>query len=210
MNTRPQSNKYTPGVGLVAKVAVAVTLLAVGAWALRPAAVRTGRSAVAKIVAWTNKSETPGAGDTSEGQGVEPAVTRSLLDPPTYSGDDWPGWRGTGGNNCSPDARCPTVWSETKNIKWRTEIPGKGHSSPVVVGDRLFVTTAVEGSRQVLALAFDKETGEEIWRHHRRRRKLRTDPSIQFACLVDADLRWPQVVRRGTDRQRGLFVGPVG
>ena len=43
-------------------------------------------------------------------------------------------------------------------------MPGKGHSSPVVVGNRVFVTTAEESSHRVLALALDKDTGQEIWR----------------------------------------------
>jgi outer membrane protein assembly factor BamB len=125
-----------------------------------------GRWTVSKIVTGMEESPTPGPMDDPkrDGVAVEPAATWSLVDPPSYSGNDWPGWRGTDGDNCSPDAHCPTVWSESQNIKWRTEVPGRGYSSPIVVGNRVFVTTAVEGSHRVLALAFDKETGQEIWR----------------------------------------------
>ena len=57
----------------------------------------------------------------------------------------WPGWRGTNGQGVAAGARVPLEWSETKNIVWKTELPGRGHSSPIVWGDRIFVTTAVEG-----------------------------------------------------------------
>jgi outer membrane protein assembly factor BamB len=58
--------------------------------------------------------------------------------------DAWPQWRGPGGRGLAPQARVPTEWNET-TIAWRTEIAGRGHSSPIVWGDRLFLTTAIEG-----------------------------------------------------------------
>jgi outer membrane protein assembly factor BamB len=57
----------------------------------------------------------------------------------------WPGWRGANGQGIAVGANVPLEWSETKNVLWKTEIPGRGHSSPIVWGDRIFVTTAVEG-----------------------------------------------------------------
>jgi outer membrane protein assembly factor BamB len=57
----------------------------------------------------------------------------------------WPGWRGPGGQGIAIATGLPTEWSETKNLAWKTEIPGRGHSSPVVWGDRIFLTTAVDG-----------------------------------------------------------------
>jgi outer membrane protein assembly factor BamB len=57
----------------------------------------------------------------------------------------WPGWRGPGGQGVASATGLPTEWSETKNVAWKTPIPGRGHSSPVVWGDRIFLTTAIEG-----------------------------------------------------------------
>jgi outer membrane protein assembly factor BamB len=57
---------------------------------------------------------------------------------------DWNPWRGPNNTGCAPDANPPAEWSETKNIRWKTAIPGKGHASPVVVGDRVYLMTAVE------------------------------------------------------------------
>ena len=56
---------------------------------------------------------------------------------------DWKQWRGPGGQGHA-NAKLPTEWSETKNVKWRTPIPGKGWSSPVIEGNQIWVTTAFE------------------------------------------------------------------
>ena len=55
----------------------------------------------------------------------------------------WPQWRGPGMTGTALRSDPPTEWSETKNIKWKAEIPGKGHASPVVWKDTVFVLTAV-------------------------------------------------------------------
>jgi outer membrane protein assembly factor BamB len=58
---------------------------------------------------------------------------------------NWPQWRGPGGLGVSNEKNLPAEWSPTKNIKWKTPIAGRGHSSPVVWGNRVFLTTAIEG-----------------------------------------------------------------
>ncbi|MFC2086342.1 PQQ-binding-like beta-propeller repeat protein [Bacteroidota bacterium] len=57
---------------------------------------------------------------------------------------DWPNWRGPNVDGVSLNGSPPTEWSETKNIKWKTPIPGKGVGTPVVWGDQIFITTAIE------------------------------------------------------------------
>ncbi len=54
--------------------------------------------------------------------------------------DDWRGFRGTSGTGKSDDAKAPLSWSDTENIKWKVDLPGPGSSSPIVVGNRVFVT----------------------------------------------------------------------
>ncbi len=56
---------------------------------------------------------------------------------------DWPQWRGPLGTGVAPEADPPVEWSETKNVRWKVALPGKGHSTPIVWGDRIFLTTAV-------------------------------------------------------------------
>ncbi|MFC2151820.1 PQQ-binding-like beta-propeller repeat protein [Bacteroidota bacterium] len=58
--------------------------------------------------------------------------------------DNWPNWRGPNFDGNSPNGTPPTEWSETKNIKWKTPIPGKGLGTPIVWGDQIFITTAIE------------------------------------------------------------------
>ncbi len=58
--------------------------------------------------------------------------------------DDWPQFRGPGGQGCSEASGLPLKWSETENITWKTPITGLGWSSPVVLGDQIWMTTADE------------------------------------------------------------------
>lgn len=58
---------------------------------------------------------------------------------------NWPQWRGPGGLGISPAVQYAEEWAPDKNIAWRTEVPGRGLSSPVVWGNRLFLTTSIEG-----------------------------------------------------------------
>jgi len=59
---------------------------------------------------------------------------------------NWPQWRGPDGSGISNEKNLPSEWSPTKNIKWKTPIDGRSHSSPIVWGNRVFLTTAVEGA----------------------------------------------------------------
>ena len=59
---------------------------------------------------------------------------------------NWPQWRGPDGSGISNEKNLPAEWSPTKNIKWKTPIDGRGHSSPIVWENKIFVTTAVEGA----------------------------------------------------------------
>jgi outer membrane protein assembly factor BamB len=75
----------------------------------------------------------------------------------------WSQWRGPDGQGVARDAGVPLEWSEGKNIAWKTPLPGRGHSSPIVWGDRIFLTTAIEGELVPGAKAVRHfEAGEEF------------------------------------------------
>jgi outer membrane protein assembly factor BamB len=82
----------------------------------------------------------------------------------------WPQWRGPFFNGMAR-GDAPSVWSDTTNIKWKTEIPGRGFSTPAIWGDRIFVTTAIptgSGAGTVVeqrfeVLSLDRKTGKIIW-----------------------------------------------
>ena len=78
--------------------------------------------------------------------------------------ENWPGWRGPRGDGTSRETVAPLRWSETENIRWKVPIPGKGHSSPIVWNDRVFVTTCIEANGQRLLLCLDRSSGRERWR----------------------------------------------
>ena len=84
---------------------------------------------------------------------------------------NWPGWRGPTGDGVVPEAGFPLKWSATENISWKTEIPGRGHSSPIVWEDRVFVTSCLEGNpkdnktpRERLLFCLDRKNGHIIWK----------------------------------------------
>src|SRR4030095_6838279 len=65
----------------------------------------------------------------------------------TSAGDEtnWPQWRGPGGSGISIEKNLPDEWSQTKNVQWKTAIPGRGHSSPIIWGSKIFLTSSIEG-----------------------------------------------------------------
>ena len=62
----------------------------------------------------------------------------------------WPQWRGPHATGVAPFGDPPVEWSEDRNVKWKVAIPGKGSSSPIVWGDRVFVTTAVSTGKKAV------------------------------------------------------------
>jgi outer membrane protein assembly factor BamB len=87
---------------------------------------------------------------------------------------DWPHWRGPNDDGMAK-GDAPLHWSDTEHIAWKATVPGRGHSSPVVWGDRIFVTTAVPtgnaadgGGRglvehKFMVLCYDRKTGKLLW-----------------------------------------------
>ena len=77
---------------------------------------------------------------------------------------DWPAWRGpTRDGHAAPGQNAPVKWSETENVLWRSPVRGKGHGSPTVAGDRIYLATADAAAQELLVLAFDRATGRAAW-----------------------------------------------
>ena len=83
---------------------------------------------------------------------------------------DWPWWRGPGRNGvAAADQQPPLQWSDTENVLWKSPIPGRGHGSPIVVGDRVVLATADHELESQAVLCFDRNTGRRLWQtevHH--------------------------------------------
>jgi outer membrane protein assembly factor BamB len=95
-----------------------------------------------------------------------------LLQATIFAADgDWPRWRGPNDDGMAR-GDAPLRWSDTEHVAWKATVPGRGHSSPVVWGNRLFVTTAVPTTaappnslveHQFKLLCFDRTTGKLLW-----------------------------------------------
>ena len=87
-----------------------------------------------------------------------------LLAAPPVAAAEWTGFRGADGRGTAPGETIRTQWSEDDGVAWRVELPGRGASSPIIVGDAV-VVTASGGARQdqLHILAFARDTGRKLW-----------------------------------------------
>jgi outer membrane protein assembly factor BamB len=100
--------------------------------------------------------------------------------PDTTAERYWPQWRGPHATGVSKTADPPVEWSETKNIRWKVEVPGRGSGTPVIWGDKVFVLTAVPAvengaasheprggqprvAHKFVVMALDRKTGKVAW-----------------------------------------------
>lgn len=102
---------------------------------------------------------------------------------------DWPWWRGpTRNGEANPNQSPPTEWSASQNVAWKIVIPGRGHSSPTVVGGHVYLATADEEQETQSVLCYDRETGRQRWQtvvHHgglMRKNEKSTAASSTVAC----------------------------
>jgi outer membrane protein assembly factor BamB len=77
--------------------------------------------------------------------------------------EEWPSWRGPRGDGTSDEKDIPLHWSRTENVAWKAPIPSKGHSSPVIWGDRVFLTTCIEERHERVLLCLDRRDGKPLW-----------------------------------------------
>ena len=75
----------------------------------------------------------------------------------------WPQWRGPSAQGHVAEAKYTDTWSATSGVQWKVTVPGRGNSSPVVWGDRVFLTTARDNGRRVSMLAFSRTDGRVLW-----------------------------------------------
>ncbi len=77
--------------------------------------------------------------------------------------ENWPGWRGPRGDGSSLDTQVPVQWDVQKDTLWKTALPGKGHASPIIWKDRIYLATAIEDTEQRALLCLDRKSGKILW-----------------------------------------------
>src|SRR6059058_4898777 len=83
---------------------------------------------------------------------------------------NWPGWRGPHGDGVCDEKNLPLHWSTNENVRWRVPLPERGNSTPVIWGNRVFVTQAIEksslpkeGKHRRTLMCFDRSKGKLLW-----------------------------------------------
>ena len=117
------------------------------------------------------------------------------LDSHSDSEKYWHQWRGPEASGVAPHGNPPIEWNENKNVRWKTEIPGQGHATPIVWDDTVFVTSAIKTDKQV-----EQEPAEAPQqRRGRRGRSAALSPIHQFVIFAinrsDGSIRWKQIAR---------------
>lgn len=102
----------------------------------------------------------------------------------------WPQWRGPLGSGVAPHANPPVEWSESKNIRWKIALSGKGHSTPIVWGDRVFITTAVPYGEPLAPKYSDDPGAHDIQPVGRRHRFM-----VMAVRRDDGKVLWQRTVR---------------
>jgi len=76
---------------------------------------------------------------------------------------NWPAWRGPNNDGISPDKQLPLRWSQDSKFVWRAPLPEAGNSTPIIWGDHVFLTQALEGGKRRALIALRRDDGSKLW-----------------------------------------------
>jgi outer membrane protein assembly factor BamB len=131
-------------------------------------------------------------------------ATADAPDQQTAARDYWPQWRGPDSTGVAPHAHPPVEWSETKHIRWKAALPGRGHSTPIIWGERLFLTTAIphgEATRPRLPERPGAHDNLALTHHH------------EFVVLAvsrrDGKILWQKTVHQELPHEAGHVTGSL-
>ena len=78
---------------------------------------------------------------------------------------DWPQWRGPNFNGSTDEKNLPVKWSQTENVAWSVDLPGPSAATPIISGDRVFISSVDSATDSLLAMCFDRTNGKILWCH---------------------------------------------
>jgi outer membrane protein assembly factor BamB len=136
--------------------------------------------------------------------------------------EDWPCWRGPRLDGTSHETHVPLHWSSQSNIVWAVTLPGVGHASPIVLGERLFITAARPDTQKRLLLCLDRAHGTSVWQQTvldaplEQKHSLNsyasstpaTDGSTVFVAFLDRDQMYVAAYDLAGNRKWGVYPGP--
>ena len=153
------------------------------------------------------------------------AVAVLALSAAPPAANDWPNWRGPHATGVSTTATPPTEWSESKNVRWKVEIPGRGTSTPVIWGDRVYVLTAApvgvelaashdsRGTRgqapvahRMMVIALDRKTGKTVWERTAREETPHEGYHQQFGTWASSSAVTDGEVLIASFESRGIYA----
>ena len=91
-----------------------------------------------------------------------PLLAMVLFGMPLFAAN-WPAWRGPMHDGVTVETDLPLRWSTTENVKWKIPLPDRGNSTPIIWGDRVFLTQAIEKEQRRTLLCFEKRSGKLLW-----------------------------------------------
>ena len=105
--------------------------------------------------------------------------------------ENWPTWRGPFGTGVSPEKQFPTKWSHKENIRWRISLVERGNSSPVIWGDKVFVTQSIEKTKSRQLICINRVDGKTLWarsvKHAEMELTHRTNPFCSASPVTDGE-----------------------
>lgn len=114
----------------------------------------------------------------------------------------WPAWRGPQANGTSPDATPPVAWSETNHVRWKRVLPGQGHASPIIMGDRVIVLVATPyGDAQPAVHDSAPGVHDSVPVTHRHRY------AVLAVSRADGRILWQTTVREEWPHEGGHVTG---
>lgn len=105
---------------------------------------------------------------------------------------NWPAWRGdVAGSGITTETNLPLEWSDTENIRWRVALPERGNSTPIVWGERVFITQAVTPEKRRTVMCFHRADGRLLWQqgvvYDKPERTHKTNPYCSASPVTDGE-----------------------
>ena len=126
----------------------------------------------------------------------------------------WPSWRGPSNAGVSATAQPPTEWSESKNVRWKIDVPGRGAGTPIVWGDRVYISTAVPADpaagatavHKFIVMAINRKDGKVAWQQTAREEAPHEGTHREFGTMASPSLVTDGEMLIASFESRGFFA----